>query len=95
MRRDGIASNFARLIEAHGGLDMLDGLDRPEGLDMLAVVPGGSRLTIGIEHIGESVFHRRRVLIAVYHAWDLDDQLVCDPDVLFEVNPDRTHETTG
>jgi hypothetical protein len=90
MRRNGFASNFARLVEAHGGLDALGGPDRD--LDILRVEPGGNRLILRIEHLGPSPFKAGMVLVSATHyleAWEAEEKLTADPDVLFDLDPDN------
>ena len=73
--------NVARIIEIHGGLAAL----RSKAIRIEPPCPGFMRLCI--EHVGTGP--RDMPLISVAHYFEQDGDLMADPDLVFEVNPDE------
>src|SRR3954468_4929323 len=73
------AANFARIVQLHGGLAAL-------AADAV-VIPNGAHMPLVIVHRGRSHLTAGRVLVATSHTFELDGEIVDDPEILWEVDP--------
>jgi hypothetical protein len=73
--------SVARIIEIHGGLEAL----RSKAIRIEPPCSGLMRLCV--EHVGMGP--RGMPLVSVAHYFEQNGDLMADPDVVFEVNPDE------
>jgi hypothetical protein len=73
--------NVARIIELHGGLVALE--SKPIRIES----PSSGFMRLCIEHVGTGP--RGMPLISVAHYFEQNGDLMADPDLVFEVNPDE------
>ena len=74
--------SVARIIELHGGLEAL----RSKAIRIEPPCSGLMRLCV--EHVGTGP--RGMPLVSVAHYFEQNGDLMADPDVVFEVNPDSS-----
>jgi hypothetical protein len=76
-----VMKNVARIMEIHGGLEAL----RSKAIRIEPPCSGLMRLCI--EHVGTGP--RGMPLVSVAHYFEQNGDLMADPDVVFDVNPDE------
>ncbi len=73
--------NLARIIELHGGLVALE--SKPIRIEP----PCSGLMRMCIEHVGNGL--RGMTLVSIAHYFEQNGDLMADPDLVFEVNPDE------